>query len=723
MRKRNRLPRREAMGAGMVSNVGSKLIGWGERLLAWIDRAPIDSSSADTSAPPYIGPDLLRCVSTIPTVHRCVMKKAMSKARVPLLIGTVSNSGEQKPFTGPGPKGSPQRLFATVNPNEGPASFRARGEAMLQLTGDWFTEVDFAKSSKPQELWLMQSPDVTIVKGQARRPLRYDYADPETKGVRPIEPESVFHTRLPNPADNWRGLSPLLSTLIFAWLEDQIARFNTEYFARGGVPPGWISFEQHVPNEDRPDLRTEIHNITQGRGNRKRIGVLWDGAKWVPSGQSPAEGEFISLLETSKEQICTAFGVPPMYVGDLREASYANAYEQKEMYWFDTIIPEMELYAQDLTGYLHKVYGDETLGAWFDYESVEAIQDLRLKRGQSLSELYRSGLLTRDEVRVEMGKPRSTGGDTFYQPQILVPTGVVAPAQSGRATAAHSKAWVDDPVRHAKRLERERDMESFVPEIEKMFVDLATRQEKRALAAIEKAGPARTKDDSFDLELAEEDFEAVLLQAYARVVPARGQSAMGEVVDDPDFLTTVPGVTKWMEETAGKEAKLIGETAKKQLAETIARANNEGLDVATEIQKLFELRRSEALRIAWTEVGTAFNFATNEGWRQSEVVSKREWLSSRDAFVRTIDAGDEFDHAAMDTVEASFDEDFVVPGKNQDEAIPYPGEGSAGNRINCRCTIIPVVDEDAKRARAARKAVPARLVPDFEALFGEAAVA
>jgi HK97 family phage portal protein len=707
--------------------LGEKLIGLGEGLLAWFDYRGAITSSSSEAARPYIGPDLMKCVATIPTVYRCVMRKATDKSRVPLLIGRMSKSGERTPMD-PTIEGSPARLFRSVNDTEGPASFRARLDACFQLTGDGMVELEYLGTSRPREMWLMQPNKTTIIKGARRKPLRYEYSPDGQPERRILMPEQVFHTRMVNPADDWRGLTWLRSTQIFAWLEDQIAKYNTEFLAHGGVPPGWISFDDHVDQLERPDLKKEIQEITSGRGNRKRVGVLWDGAKWVPSGISPAEGEFIELLETSKEQIASAAGVPPMYVGDLREASYANASEQKEMYWFNTIIPELEMLAQDITeNVLWRLWGDENLVAWFDYEKVEAIQDLRLKRAQSLVALVSGGLLTQNEARIEIGKPRATGGDTLYAPQILAPTGTVSqPLPPARAGRAQPKAWIDDPVRHEKRMERERDMESFVPEIERLFVDLATRQEKRLVASLEKAGTTRTKD-SFDVELPDEEFEAVLLQAYARIVHERGQSAMAEVVDDPDFLASVPGVTSWMERTAARESKLIGESARQQVSDLFARANDEGLtttEIASDLVALFDLRRSEALRIAWTETGTAYNAATDFGWRQSEVVTGEEWISSRDSFVRSIDAGDEFDHAAMDGVQIGLDEEFVVPGKKGDEAIPYPGEGSAGNRINCRCTILPVVDQAAKRARESRsKSTEIVLSGDFDALFAEPSAA
>lgn len=100
--------------------------------------------------------------------------------------------------------------------------------------------------------------------------------------------------------------------------------------------------------------------------------------------------------------------------------------------------------------------------------------------------------------------------------------------------------------------------------------------------------------------------------------------------------------------------------------------------------------------IARTETIRASNVGSHELFK-SWGVKRKEWLSTRDDRTRTLDAGDEFDHLAMDGVVVDIDAPFIVPGKNGDEELMYPGDpnGSPANFINCRCTEIPVLPQEA----------------------------
>lgn len=106
--------------------------------------------------------------------------------------------------------------------------------------------------------------------------------------------------------------------------------------------------------------------------------------------------------------------------------------------------------------------------------------------------------------------------------------------------------------------------------------------------------------------------------------------------------------------------------------------------------------RWQALRIARTETTTAANRAALEAGAISGLVTNKVWISSQDSRTRVIPE-DSFDHLSMDEVQVGIEEDFRIPEKEGGtEAMAYPGDpkGSAGNVINCRCTvaIIPKTD-------------------------------
>ena len=95
--------------------------------------------------------------------------------------------------------------------------------------------------------------------------------------------------------------------------------------------------------------------------------------------------------------------------------------------------------------------------------------------------------------------------------------------------------------------------------------------------------------------------------------------------------------------------------------------------------------RPQALRIARTETTAAANFAATEASGVSGFVMLKEWISALDA--RTRD-----DHSAVNGKRVPEGEAFSVGG----EKLLYPGDprGSAGNVVNCRCTVATIPARD-----------------------------
>jgi SPP1 gp7 family putative phage head morphogenesis protein len=97
-----------------------------------------------------------------------------------------------------------------------------------------------------------------------------------------------------------------------------------------------------------------------------------------------------------------------------------------------------------------------------------------------------------------------------------------------------------------------------------------------------------------------------------------------------------------------------------------------------------DLTPARARAIAQTEVGMASSKATLEGYRQSGVAERKEWLSARDSRVRD-------SHVELDGMVVNFDEDFVSPLTGARGEAPGMMNDPSED-INCRCTFA-VLDE------------------------------
>ena len=115
-------------------------------------------------------------------------------------------------------------------------------------------------------------------------------------------------------------------------------------------------------------------------------------------------------------------------------------------------------------------------------------------------------------------------------------------------------------------------------------------------------------------------------------------------------------------------------------------------NMAKRIKGVTEKSLADSVRIARTETTKVENSARYEVGKQGEKLGfkmKREWVSTGDD--RTRDA-----HADANGQQVDMDEPFTVGG----EQLMYPGDtslgASAGNTINCRCTIKNIIVEESK---------------------------
>ena len=132
--------------------------------------------------------------------------------------------------------------------------------------------------------------------------------------------------------------------------------------------------------------------------------------------------------------------------------------------------------------------------------------------------------------------------------------------------------------------------------------------------------------------------------------------------------------------------------------ELITKEFNDGkpsTEIAKALEKLIRSRnfyRWQAERIARTETTTASNYASVTASTISGVIMEKVWISAQDARTRRPPKSP-YDHYDMNGKSVLLNEAFNVGG----EMLQFPGDqknGSAGNVINCRCTVAQRVKRD-----------------------------
>lgn len=145
---------------------------------------------------------------------------------------------------------------------------------------------------------------------------------------------------------------------------------------------------------------------------------------------------------------------------------------------------------------------------------------------------------------------------------------------------------------------------------------------------------------------------------------------------------------KFLEDKKIKFAIKVADTTHKAIINELSGGfeKGEGIpELSNRIKNMPEFDMKRATVVARTEVISSSNAGTLQGYKESGVVIGKEWSSTKDE--RTRDH-----HKEVEGQRVKLDDPFVVDG----DLLDYPGDNSydakASNVIQCRCSLLPVLE-------------------------------
>jgi SPP1 gp7 family putative phage head morphogenesis protein len=230
--------------------------------------------------------------------------------------------------------------------------------------------------------------------------------------------------------------------------------------------------------------------------------------------------------------------------------------------------------------------------------------------------------------------------------------------------------------------------------------------QKGALAAIKAAAPAISRVLGPSLHTTARTFGDLLVTGKAAPMLER------KVFEDLD-----QEINAFIDQHTADRVVQISDSLRAQIVEIIRQGLEEQLSTDEVAQAIVDATQGEmaafrARRIARTETHTAANAGQLAAARRSPLKYQKQWLAVEDA--RTREA-----HAAANGQTVELDEPFVVGG----EEMMMPGDpnASAGNVINCRCTVlyVPTVEPQTGEGDALEPAAMLDDIALWRAFFEE----
>lgn len=553
----------------------------------------------------------------------------------------------------------------------------------LNLTGNSYLYVPKNGLEAPAELWVLPTPKIKIVPDEKTFIRGYKW---ENNQKPDFAPDEIIHFKYPNPNDLWYGLGILMAAAYASDAQLYMGKYQINVLAKQGRPDAILTSEDPIKQREKNRLQADWMNRYGGVENVGKPAILYR-MKYAPIGLSPKELGFLASEGMNRDKILGIFGVPLSLLGLTKDYNRANIVGAEYGFMKHRILSKLKMFEEKLNEKLIPMF-DDRLFVKYDNPVPEDLELILKERESNLQ----TGFHTINWEKEKANEPPVPYGDTPIMPMTMVPLGS-APAMPAPKTSN---------IMVAKELtESERDMRSkgFVARItpqEKAYKrELARyfkRQGKIVLSNLNKLKSKKTiKDEAlinFILFATSEEIEMFKQASQEYIQNAYEAGALSKIVDlnlGISFDIYNPSIQQWIEMRISETASEVVKNSADQLTEILQRSIAEGESIEEMAAKIKEVygenfEKWRAARIARTEIVGASNRSYIDIYEEAGIEEK-EWLSAMDEKVRI----SPWNHNIREKVKIH--ETFKETG----QPLNHPGDrqGSPGNIINCRCTMLP----------------------------------
>jgi len=615
-------------------------------------------------------------------------------------------------------------LLDYVNSTEDQYTLIDQTAAWLALKGTAYWHLLRASSgAKPTALDVLPADLTTPVPGRGvQSPIIKGYKVDVGMGQEVEYPDNdVIQFKRFNPNSRVVGQSPIrvIETEINTYLRAN--RYNSAFLKGGGVPSGILSTDAMLTDDGKARNRGAWDEWSAQSKDKQRPLNIGGGMKYQAIGTAPDTVLISELPKQLRETICAVLNVPPVLVGLLDGATYANAEAQERKFYKGPVAGYWRRIETALNEQLATQFGPQ-YRCRFDRDSVAALQPNYLELSQAASTLTGGEpVLTVNEARERLFNLEplvDAWGETRYGNFSTIPLvstsgpvaqpeapEVVAPAETPKARPGPAQTQQKASPRRlssdgrvalwkARNLSRTGATRKVKQQVRTWF-DGLEEEVLANVAAAEKAGlitrykAPRVDALVFSVEGGSAELRRLVDPTLEAILEATGQEAVASLDGELRFDVQSPRALELLKQRS-QEMKTVAQTAQDRCRASLAEGIANGETVEQLKERVREWanagREGQAENVARTEAGVVMNGAALEGYRQGGAEGK-EWLS-------IVDDRSREGHAELDGTVVGLDKAFTLSLEDGSTVeCDGPGDPSLGPDAvcNCRCTVAPVV--------------------------------
>lgn len=324
------------------------------------------------------------------------------------------------------PESAAARLYRQVNPYWTSERLNRVDELSMSVWGESYWALEY-QGGQPAEIWWLKPSRVRPVPHETEYLRRFAYHSVSGE-VLMFEPHEIVWQRYPNPLDEFSPLSPLAAARLAADTSAAMMRSNRAMFANGlqaaGIitpPADKVTFSEQQASELERDMTRRL----SGADKAHRWAILRYEAKFQQLQLSQRDAEFVAGLGLTFRQVCRAYGMQPALMGDMDNATLANATVFERIEWTRALVPDAALRAGDIREqYLPRFAGRGAPDhCEHDLTAVPALQESATESWTREAQALDRGAITINEWRKGKGMPPVAWGDRPWLPVNKAPVG------------------------------------------------------------------------------------------------------------------------------------------------------------------------------------------------------------------------------------------------------------------------------------------------------------
>lgn len=560
-----------------------------------------------------------------------------------------------------------------------------------ELCGNAYWYIDRENSlGVPTEIWPLYSQYVRIIPDKQKFISHYEFVVTEAE-KHIVKPESIVHFKYVNPQDAFYGLGPLQAAVLAADLSEGMNTYETSLLKNDARPDMALILPETAGMPKGDELkrqRKEWYQRFRGVKKKGNLVILSGGAELKEVSLTPKEMAFLEGRKATRTEICAIFGVPESKVST-EDVNRANAEAGDYAYMKDTVLPRIRKVEQKINEKLLPMF-DERLFCAFD-NPVPEDKEHRLKEIESH---LKTGYSAPNEEREKDGLDPVAWGEEPLVPMNIRPLSTEQPTpqpfnQGQQPPKKSVKSPGLPPLNHPTNFINEPFVEAMKEYYTEVSVEVLTGFDRDIKSPADDYMSAWFDMQKWNGRL------WVKSEPFVRyTMMAGGEKALKQITVDRVFDPMNPAVTRALSlhryGSVQSVNSTIVKTLRKKLSEGMAEGENVP-DLRKRVETVFtDLSAYGAERIARTETIWAWNEGARQGYKQSGVVEKLQWVSSGDQ--RSCDFCLDMDGRIVGINDSFFDKGDSYEVNERTLDFEYEQVDHPPLHCNCRCCIVPVLE-------------------------------